>query len=425
MKSFNLYVRLVCLIGFITLSVQNLNADNKNASKSELWVENYSYPFTRSYQSTLALALARPSEQIDLDPIRITIHPERSNLRVIGKRNSTPVQFFPGTNLNSPIIFIIPGLGGHGLSPSALLLGELLSQNGFAVLTFSSTMSWQFAVAASSTGLPGHPKQDAADMYSLMKLGYERAKIKYKINPQHISILGYSLGGADAANVVDQDLKNKYFKFKKILMINPPFNQQDGISFLDQLLLPGRKYSAQYQENLLVQATGMITDFIVKPYTAAQLERRISTSPFNEEQISWLVGMTFRDSLKNIVAASQQVHDLGILKTPESERESSAYIAEASKYSFSDYAKLFLKQGVNQSDDFVDNNSLKNTILSWQNKGIKWAMFHNQNDFLWNQDIANFLSTVPSESKIYPLGGHLGNLWIKQNQEDIVEFLKK
>lgn len=419
-----MYTKKLFLMSFILFSFFSQVFAQTNF---DIYVKNYSFPFHKTFQASLAIALYRPNDVSAIDLREFTMHPERDNLELTGERNHVNVSWLPGTNKNSPVIFIIPGLGGNAITPSALYVAEMFYKKGYGVFTLPSSMNWQFALAVSSTGLPGNPIQDAKDMLKLMKKVFRDIQNEEQIKPQQIYLLGFSLGAINAAYVVNENLKENYFKFKKVLMLNPPYQNAQATNILDQLLLPGKNYSEEYKQRLLSYAFGTVADFLEKPFSKEALIQRISENHLTEDQLSWLAGMSFRDSLKELVIISQEIHDLGILKTPINKWWRYEHTQEAAKFNFSDYQHLFLEKyydGNNAERILLPRSPIDEVLQNWDASHIKWAIFHNANDFLWQPPLGIFLETHSKHSRVYPLGGHLGNLWMTQNQNDILDFFK-
>jgi hypothetical protein len=54
-----------------------------------------------------------------------------------------------------------------------------------------------------------------------------------------------------------------------------------------------------------------------------------------------------------------------------------------------------------------------------------YRLVHNQDDFLARpEDIKTISERMKNRAIIYPKGGHLGNLWMKQNLSDLYLMVK-
>jgi len=76
--------------------------------------------------------------------------------------------------------------------------------------------------------------EDNKDIYKAMKLAYN--KIKDQVDVTDFYIMGYSLGGTNAAVLSYIDEKEKAFNFKRVFMVNPPVELYDSAVKLDKYL---------------------------------------------------------------------------------------------------------------------------------------------------------------------------------------------
>src|SRR6202034_165730 len=104
---------------------------------------------------------------------------------------------------------------------------------GYHVLTMPSPTFPGFIVAASSTGVAGDFQQDAHDLYRAMQEIVSHLPRKVKITD--IDVLGYSLGGANAAFVKSIDATEGKLKIHRAVMIDPPVSLFSSVGRLDKL----------------------------------------------------------------------------------------------------------------------------------------------------------------------------------------------
>ena len=95
---------------------------------------------------------------------------------------------------SAPLIFIIPGLGSPAAMGSTAYLAEVLVDQGFHVLILPSPFNWNFALAASRSGLPGITQEDSEDLYSAMHLILQDIKFHYGARVGGIGLIGLSDG---------------------------------------------------------------------------------------------------------------------------------------------------------------------------------------------------------------------------------------
>lgn len=161
---------------------------------------------------------------------------------------------------------------------------------------------------------------------------------------------------------------------------------------------------------------------------AARPPQSLSAPPFDEVESRFLIGANFRLTLRDIVFSSQSRENLGILKSPISKWRREPAYQEIMDYSFKDYVRIFAvpylaSKGISAAE-FQRQVTLRSfaTPLRSQSKA---RVITNRNDFLLaSGDLAWLRSTLGSRHlKVFPEGGHLGNLATPPVQGALVGFL--
>jgi predicted alpha/beta-fold hydrolase len=397
-------------------------------------VSPYDYPITNPYISTLSFKAARPSENVRYKIMPLALHPERSGLPYYGESYILNLAFFNHeNNPKAPLVFIVPGIGGATLRPSSLFLGELLFNAGYNVVTLPSTLSWQFALSVSRSGFPGYSPVDAEDMLELMKKADTLLRQNEHIDPHNYAILGFSLGALDSSFIANLDLQKHYFNFERILMLNPPIQKEKSVTSLDGLMEYGSTIPENERDNLLGFATRKLLDasiFSIDKLLHFNFENQFGLA---DPQIAWMIGSNFRRTLREVILLSQEIDEMGVLKTPPNPLFRTIREAEAMTFSFRDYINKFLYAKIKNANlyathfrspsELIDSSDMRTQITSLTDHNVKWAIFHNQNDFIFHKEDLDYLLNSNSDSRIYPLGGHLGNLWFEKNRVDILSYL--
>ena len=133
----------------------------------------------------------------------------------------------------APLAFVISGTGSDGNTSKLSVLRGALYGAGYHVLTMPSPTFPGFIVSTSSTGVAGDLMQDGQDLYAAMQQIIAHLPRKVKITD--IDVIGYSLGGANAAIVKSIDGKMGKLKIHRAVMINPPVSLFASVGRLDKL----------------------------------------------------------------------------------------------------------------------------------------------------------------------------------------------
>src|ERR1700723_1194459 len=141
--------------------------------------------------------------------------------------------WFSAQDKPAPLAIVISGTGSDGNTAKLSVLRGALYGAGYHVLTMPSPTFPGFIVSASSTGVAGDLMQDGHDLYAAMQEIIAHLPRKIRITDVHI--LGYSLGGANAAIVKSIDDDEHKLHIHRAVMINPPVSLFATIGRLDKL----------------------------------------------------------------------------------------------------------------------------------------------------------------------------------------------
>ena len=315
-------------------------------------------------------------------------------------------------------------------------MGKAFYEAGFHVVSLSSPTHANFVVAASKTGVPGHTVKDAEDLYRVMERVWETLKDRIEVTDFYVT--GYSLGGFNAAFVTWLDEQRKTFRFRKALLINPPVRLYDSISLLDRMLenIPGglenfvgfynrlvEELSRVYQRSNRVQ---MDEEFFYQAFEAVD--------PDNEE-LAALIGMSFRISSANLAFTSDIMTDFGYVK-PKNVRftrntNPGDFMKVSLRLGFTDFYHAYFYPFYKAQDaslsrtGLIDQMSLT-AIEDYLRSSKKIEVMHNADDIILEPGEIDFFPRVFGDrAKIYPRGGHCGNMDYQDNVTHMVNVFRQ
>ena len=388
------------------------------------------YPYADAYFATITVRLAHVT----------TVAPKMMEMPALPGRDK--VAFFEGRqNVEvavytqprpAPLMYVIPGMGGNAMNGSNQFLGERYFLAGFNVIIVPSPFYWKFVLGQSTSGLPGYTPADVADLSRLMQASRARAERDFGIQVTKSGVVGYSLGAIESAYLLKQDRKTKALGLERATMINPPLALAHSIGVLDQLNAVGDQWSPAQRDQLWAS--------VIKGGSAL-LERGINTHGYfdnldkvltlNDDQLKYLIGNTFRQTLTDVVFVSQQINDIGLLKQPATSNRRNARYAEAARFDFTTYLKLAvapywqaqLGHGFT-TDQLITGGDLA-VLRSAVSTDPAYRMVHNADDFLNNPDLIQlWAKEMGSRAVIFPRGGHCGNLWSPDLDATVVNDAK-
>ena len=404
-------------------------------------VSNYSFPLTNPFEATIATTpdalwpLGLPGNRnIDQDDYELNLRPEREF--------SLPDNFWAVRKLKyriarqpgpAPLIFLIAGTGSNYASSTMDFLKKVFYRDGYHVVQLSSPTSYDFMVGASRHATPGYSPEDARDLYAVMKAVREQ-QANLPVTDFHL--LGYSLGGLDAAFVSQLDEAEKAFAFKRVLLLNPPVNLQTSVNNLDSLVQTEVKGVNDDQTFYDLIFTKLATFFRAKGHIqmdAAMLyDFQQSPQSLSNEELAMLIGTVFRFSAADIVFTSDLLNRRGGIVPPETIiTESSSltpYFQASLRCNFACYIDRqllpFWRQRFGGTDmtQLIHDSSLY-ALADYLQASPKIGVMTNADDLILGPGDLRFLrKTLGQRLTVYPHGGHLGNLNYRVNVGDMLEF---
>jgi hypothetical protein len=140
-----------------------------------------------------------------------------------------------------------------------------------------------------------------------------------------------------------------------------------------------------------------------------------STPPFEGIETKYLIGLTFRVALRDIVYSSQRRNNMGVLQTPITPWKREESYKEIMNFTFSDYFQKFAvpyyqQRGISMAELRREGNLTTHTAALRNQKKIR--IITNSNDFLLPPQDAAWMSDTFGSSRLtlFPYGGHMGNM---------------
>jgi ABC-type transporter lipoprotein component MlaA/pimeloyl-ACP methyl ester carboxylesterase len=327
----------------------------------------------------------------------------------------------------APVVYIVPGLGSHRLAETSVALAELVYRNGFSVVSVSSPFNSEFMEHASTAAMPAYLPVDGHDLHVALTEIDHRLHAWYPGLLGEKALMGYSMGAFDALYVAATERTNTspLVKFDRYVAINTPVRLIHGVSQLDTFYQAPLRWPT-------AERTSNIENTFLKVAALSKKKVTPRTSlPFNAIESKFLVGVTFRFILRDIIFSSQRRASLGILRhTIRNFRRDPLY-QEILQYSYQDYFDKFAvpyyrARGLAAP---VEETIAKAGDLRTYDAGLRGnpniRVIVNQNDFLLaDEDLAWLRATFsPQQLTVFKEGGHLGNLYNPAVQKTILGAL--
>lgn len=388
----------------------------------------FEYPWADPVVATVvgtppALRAALP-ENVPIDIRRLQVLPDRA----------VPVVFFYQRGLRytlsaqrgkAPLVLIIPGTGAGPTARLVDVLTRIFYAGGYHVLAVPSPTYSNFAVTASTTGVPGRIEQDARDLHRALGQTVAEVRDRIDISNNDISLVGYSIGGWHAAFVgwLDETVADPPIGFRRVLLINPPVNLYSSSKIIDSFMdkIPGgiNGLPVFFEEVFKTLSSLYTASAGPSDLTGDSLYQAYKTLRPSREVLAALIGVVFRLAATDLAFTADVMGNVGTLVPPQKELAVSTsltpYLIEGLHYGFTDYLRDILYPYYKQLEpgltveQLVAEADLKR-IGSYLAANRKYRLITNADEIIITPAELAFLETTfEGRERIFPRGGHCGN----------------
>ncbi|MGB6127841.1 MAG: serine/threonine protein kinase [Psychrilyobacter sp.] len=402
-----------------------------------LWSYGYDYPYTDPYLATVLGTPTKnmvPFKNTDFKEIRLNLKNEKAppNLWYLdGFRFGLMAQ-----DQKAPLIFLLAGTGSKYNSRKMLTMSRILYQNGFSVIMLPTSFDYNFIISASKTHAPGFLEKDSNEIYDIMGLALN--KVKDKIQYKETYVTGYSLGGTIALAVGEIDSRKKHFNFERILSINPTVSLYDSAKLLDHLLDDNIKTEEELDQLLQKIILGIMQysqengKMKIDEATIYSLFKKLN---MNDDELKILIGITFRFVAIDVNYISDLMTKTGIYTDPDKKltkfQSMSEYYSAVNYSNFQNYIDRIGFETYKRLDKtltmekMIKYSSLK-SIEPYLKSAKNIMVITNKDELILTPDNLKYLKdTMENRIKIYPYGGHCGNIFYKDNITFMMDYLKR
>jgi pimeloyl-ACP methyl ester carboxylesterase len=277
----------------------------------------------------------------------------------------------------------------------------------------------------SSAKVPAYPPTDRSDVLAMLEAIDAHLERRHPDLLGERSLVGFSMGGFQALQLAATEGRRSTgsLRFARYVAINPPVDLHHGVTELDSFAVAANEWP-ESERDALIDNT-----FLKVVKIATQGPGPGKAPPFDGTQSKLLIGLSFRMVLRDIIYDCESRHDLGALQSPVSRwRRHEAY-QEIMGFSFEDYFRkivvpYYQTQGVGMAD-FKREADLR-SYTSGLASNRKARVITNRNDFIKNpNDLSWMQGTFSGERlRVFPNGGHLGNLGDEKLHDALLKALR-
>jgi len=401
---------------------------------------SYNFPIEDPYSATIigSATMMTPgvSENIPLKVYEIQIKDKKEIPDVFWYASKFKFSFSKQKNKKAPLIFVLAGTGSDYSAVRVKFMQRIFHDAGYHTIAISSQMSQQFMISASTNAIPGMLIRDNEDIYKAMKLAYN--KIKDQVDVTDFYIMGYSLGGTNAAVLSYIDEKEKAFNFKRVFMVNPPVELYDSAVKLDKYLDDYTGGKSAGIERLLNTTLARVKGGLTSEYAnigADTIYEIVKGDILSETEKKAYIGLAFRLTSTDLNFISDFITKSHIYtKNPEKVDKFTnmkEYFKAVNFATFEDYVnKIGFPYYKKYNKDFTIEDLKREASLrvieDYLRTSPKIAAVTNADELILNEKDIDYLKDIFKDRLIiYPKGGHCGNMFYKENVDVMVKFVNE
>jgi hypothetical protein len=343
--------------------------------------------------------------------------------------------WFSAQDKPAPLAIVISGTGSDGNTAKLSTLRAVLYGAGYHVLTMPSPTFAGFIVSASSTGVAGDLEQDGHDLYAAM--GEIIAHLPHRVRITDIDVLGYSLGGANAAIVKSIDADEHKLHIHRAVMINPPVSLFASVGRLDKLfaitLGNGDAGVERFYQQLYAALANIYRASDRVEVDEGFLLGAAASVLKTDAQFSAAIALTFRIALSNVFFAGDLYSGAGVVVDPRRPPRVGDSLEEISRAlrskSFGEYftrifAPYYMKRRPGSTpESLIAQNRLDVIGNALRGDGDYYAQTNSDDLILDKAELDWLEQTLGARIAVYDHGGHLGNLGDRRQVADMLDML--
>jgi hypothetical protein len=387
--------------------------------------EDYAYPYRDPYVATVTTAILnadRLRPRLKREVLHVSALPGRNRLPGLQGRGDLSVAFYRQKH-PARLVFILSGLGSNPYFGLATYYATLFHKGGSHVVVLPSPMTWNFALAASRSGVPGYAPADARDLYEAMQRILSLLRTRYAVKIEGIDFMGASLGALEGAYLSVIDAEERTIGIDKYLLVNPPIDLGYALMKIDEWHALGAKFGAERARGIVAKALAIVDSFSKEgrdnPAIFDQVARDFGV--FTTEELQFLIAADLQAALPELVYVTQVVR--GQIPRVVGKKQTRQRLQDVKTVSLAEYREeIALPVWRLQAADPLTAGSLA-AILDRLRGNSRVHVMHNADDFLAERpSIDELKEALGDDMTLYPYGGHLGNAWYSKNREFVLRF---
>ncbi len=337
----------------------------------------------------------------------------------------------------APLMIIISGTGSTYNSSLSMYLGMMFYDNGYNVITVSSTSTMPFIVSQGRNNYSGYLKDDVKDVYEILVGIVSKYSDKMQVTDTYIT--GYSLGGFQSLLLHEYDSEQHKLNIKKSLLLNSPTDIFKASQILDGYLVKNGIYDAEGIEkyfNSIFKKMLSNKNLKLSNFDINDMAGMMKELDLEEKDLGILTGLLFRIYSANLTFTGDVFSGGGRLvrkgETPKRFDSTTDYFLDGLSISYKEYASEILYPYLVENnkikmsyDEFLKTFSMKNSekFIRENNENIIYVT--SLDDILIDREDIAYIRKTFKNRVFLPYGGHTGILWDAEVDKLLIDKLQE
>jgi ABC-type transporter lipoprotein component MlaA len=322
------------------------------------------------------------------------------------------------------LVYVVPGIGAHRGSGLPQFLAQKAFERGYSVAIVSNPFNFEFIERGLSGPYPGSTPEDAEDLYAALQAIDTQLETRHPSRITSRRLLGYSLGAIESLFLAASQAKRpaKGLRFERVVAVNPPVDLRYAARNFDGYFDAPLRWPEAERDERVMRA-------VMKAYLMTQ-PKTVSREgfPFTRTESEFLVGFYARVGLIDALTSIRGKGDPVIEIRDEKDTRGRALSGLVNQTTLDRYAGDLLVPYLQKKTGLSPDQLSARASLRVRGEFLRGSdlvrVFTNSDDFIVDDSGRSWLrETLGDRVTIFPGGGHLGNLYLKEVHGRVIDAL--
>lgn len=332
-----------------------------------------------------------------------------SSVSIDSNRDDYKFKYILQKDKNSPLVIIYPSIGEGANSHHSVVLAKIFYDKGYSVVMQGSHFHWEFVKSLPEGFVPGIPSTDVAYLRKITGKIIDKLQDKYDCRFGERTLIGTSFGAFAALFLADMEAKDNTLNINKYISVNPPVELLYAVDKIDKNNDEWNKNPLDIKQRVAMSAAKIIQLTDEKKNSK---DFKIEVLPFSEDEARLITCFVLRQKLSDLIFTLENV---------QKSKKTDIYNT-INNTGYGDYAQKYMIEDKNKTIEELDNQTSLYSISDYLKNNKNYKIYHSMDDYLTNHEqLKNLRSLTGSNLVLFDHGSHLGELYRKEFQDELIK----